>query len=483
MPRPPSRAVEALDHHADLLRWWSRSIYAPPFAEGFADTHPDKLGCPLDDYLIDHLDRAETIYVTADITDRLWEFAQNHGTDDLILHPDDLFMDNGYVWFQQPLLITDVRGRVVTIRVLCWFRDPEKLRVFYFNDKMHELDELTRLMEEETGQPAGENLEPRTPLFHFESHPWGQPMFRQSEQMTVDDAATAVQQFDMLAALKTGDGKLEWQNREDMHPSVRMILDAQEKSGADVVRVTEDDETKGAWFFTYNYESKKKDGGRFASDPADEIAALREHYDYLTEKHEGLQEILAKLSEQEEGEQVVYTEDEVRVLMEAIDDLRIIETIPKSEIAKKRRGSFQYHIDPETGKMSDWFTEDTLRKHIEDTQALNRFILALWGWMGEQIPWTVPAPRPTARRLQRAKVSFPSEVQVVDLRAIEQDPWRDANPNPAMIMWSHRWKVREHKRRWFDKHGNYRETTVHAYVKGPKHLPLIERDRVFNVRR
>jgi hypothetical protein len=477
MPRPYPRAVEALDHHNNLLRWWSRNIYAPPFAQSFAETHPEQLGRPIDEYLTEKLNVAETVYVTAEISNRLWEFSKQHTTDSAPLHPDDLFMDNGYIWFQDPLLMTDVRGRIVTIRAMCWFRDPDKLRVFYFNDKMHEMDELTRIMEEETGQPAGENIEPRTPLFHFESHEFGKPLFHRNEQMTTDSLAASVIAHDMQTALKEGTGRLEWRERDDIDPATKRILRAAEESGSDIVTVG-DGEPSGAWYFTYNYERKRRDGA-YSADTLREIEILREHKEYLERKHEGLNEVLARL--QAGDETVTDDEQSMTILADAMNTIQVLNNVPETELTK-RGTKFQYHIDPETGKMSDWFTEETLQKHLEDVRAVNRFLLALWGWMGEQIPFTVPASRPARRRLERSKVQFPSEVQVVDLRIQEQDPWAERNPNPAMILWSRRWKVREHKRRWFDKHGNYRETTVHSYVKGPAHLPLIERDRVFNVR-
>lgn len=116
----------------------------------------------------------------------------------------------------------------------------------------------------------------------------------------------------------------------------------------------------------------------------------------------------------------------------------------------------------------------------QDMITIFKFVLALWEFMGDQIPMVAHPDRPLRRRLMREKSKL-SEVLVVDLR-----PVKNVGPHyedPQLVMWSHRWRVRPHKRRWIDKEGNYRETTVSGYVKGPDHLPLIEKDRVFNVRR
>lgn len=113
----------------------------------------------------------------------------------------------------------------------------------------------------------------------------------------------------------------------------------------------------------------------------------------------------------------------------------------------------------------------------------NAFVISLWEFVQEQIPFRMPADRPMMKRLKRANSPL-SEVTVVDLRPVDRPPTiTDPDHVPQVVIWSHRWRVREHKRRWIDKHGNYRETTVSAHTKGPEHLQLIEKDRVFHVRK
>ena len=114
---------------------------------------------------------------------------------------------------------------------------------------------------------------------------------------------------------------------------------------------------------------------------------------------------------------------------------------------------------------------------VTSMNRFNAFLLSLWEFVQEQIPFRIPANRPLLKRLKRANSPL-KEVTVVDLRPVDPLPTHtDPDHVPQVVIWSHRWRVREHKRRWIDKHGNYRETTVSASVKGPEHLPLIEKDR------
>jgi hypothetical protein len=132
-------------------------------------------------------------------------------------------------------------------------------------------------------------------------------------------------------------------------------------------------------------------------------------------------------------------------------------------------------------------TEERSRRRLEahaenvaSVSRLNHFVLMLWEFVQEQAPLPMRADRPMRRRLAREGSPL-SEVLVVDLRPYPNRA--EKNPDPEPIWYSHRFPVREHKRRWIDKHGNHRETTVHAYVKGDPSLPLIEKDRVYHVRR
>lgn len=138
---------------------------------------------------------------------------------------------------------------------------------------------------------------------------------------------------------------------------------------------------------------------------------------------------------------------------------------------------------PEDTEADRQAIRDNMPTAVQGMDRFNGFLISLWEFVQEQIPYRMRADRPMMRRLQRAHSPL-SEVSVIDLRPIDQPPrFNDPDHVPQEIPWSHRWRVREHKRRWIDKHGNYRETTVSACIKGPEHLPLIEKDRVFHVKR
>jgi hypothetical protein len=134
----------------------------------------------------------------------------------------------------------------------------------------------------------------------------------------------------------------------------------------------------------------------------------------------------------------------------------------------------------EPGNESDAMWQANKVMATQQQAHMHRFILALWEFMGEQMPYKQFPDRFMAKRLKRAHSPL-KEVSVIDLRPWPQD--HPHNPNPQTVLWTHRWRQREHKRRWIDKAGNHRETTVSACVKGPDHLPLIEKDRVFHVKR
>lgn len=171
-----------------------------------------------------------------------------------------------------------------------------------------------------------------------------------------------------------------------------------------------------------------------------------------------------------------------------ITELPLFHIMPWAWGKKVRNLTVEDFVEEESGHPEDTEEErarirENMPTSVQHMDRFNGFLLALWEFVQQQIPHRIKAPRPTLRRLQRAHSPL-SEVTVVDLRA-EDPPTRHTDPDyvPQTVVWSHRWRSREHKRRWIDKHGNYRETTVSASIKGPEHLPLIEKDRVFNVKR
>jgi hypothetical protein len=119
--------------------------------------------------------------------------------------------------------------------------------------------------------------------------------------------------------------------------------------------------------------------------------------------------------------------------------------------------------------------------NVASINQFNHFLLMLWEFMGQQAPTPHFPDRPMRRRLAREGHPL-SEVLVIELRPYPNTA--DPSEDPQQVVWSRRWRVREHKRRWRDKKtGEWRETTVSAHIKGPEYLPLIEKDRVFDVKR
>ena len=138
-------------------------------------------------------------------------------------------------------------------------------------------------------------------------------------------------------------------------------------------------------------------------------------------------------------------------------------------------------IDPDTGRHLNNPSLEQIKVAKSEGIAVLRFILTMWEFMGEQLPYRARPDRAGLRRIRRSTIQA-SEVLVVDLRATK-NPSEELPVDHHAVDWSHRWRVRSHKRRWIDKAGVVRETTVRACIKGPVEKPIWEKDVVFNVRR
>lgn len=132
------------------------------------------------------------------------------------------------------------------------------------------------------------------------------------------------------------------------------------------------------------------------------------------------------------------------------------------------------------GPFNEIYYPEKVLVSVQEQFNLCRFVLACWEWMGEQLPSRALPNRQIARRLGRSKLDA-RDVLVIDLQSQAGDHIPPATHQ--VVQWHYRWRVREHKRHWTDKHGNRRVTTVHSYIKGDAHLPMVERDILFNVRR
>jgi len=105
------RPVEVLDQQVSLVRWWASSPYASTVVGAFADTF-DQQGLHLANpeampvTLADRINRAESIFVTTHIVNKLWGFSKRYETKQ-VLTRDDLPCERGYAWLQTPLYVYD----------------------------------------------------------------------------------------------------------------------------------------------------------------------------------------------------------------------------------------------------------------------------------------------------------------------------------------------------------------------------------------
>jgi hypothetical protein len=126
--------------------------------------------------------------------------------------------------------------------------------------------------------------------------------------------------------------------------------------------------------------------------------------------------------------------------------------------------------------------QEILSKAEDATRHMVKFVLCTWTIMQQRIAAThrERPNRPQIRRWGRRKAD-PPEVVVVTLRRAQtpQEPGEEA----TMVNWTHRWFVNGHWRRIHNHEGEERLVYVSPHIKGPEHLPLVHKDRVYNFRR
>jgi hypothetical protein len=122
---------------------------------------------------------------------------------------------------------------------------------------------------------------------------------------------------------------------------------------------------------------------------------------------------------------------------------------------------------------------------IKNMADLFKFILTTWTLMQQFIRYQhkVMIHRASRRRLARRKREI-QPIVYVTLRRMEDDGWqRDPNAEQRGVQWSHRWIVNGYWRNRKGKDGSYRQEYVMPHEKGPAHLPLIEKDRIYILKR
>lgn len=110
-----------------------------------------------------------------------------------------------------------------------------------------------------------------------------------------------------------------------------------------------------------------------------------------------------------------------------------------------------------------------------------RFWLTLWRTLSEEIVVPVRMPRRPTR--QAARVGLVPEVVVAELRRVRRPNHDQTLPSGEVVMWTHRWRVREHTRTLHRGTPQEKVVPVRSYVKGPENRPLIEKDLVYRLGR
>lgn len=111
-------------------------------------------------------------------------------------------------------------------------------------------------------------------------------------------------------------------------------------------------------------------------------------------------------------------------------------------------------------------------------------VAALWEFMIQKIVTVIPtrAPRPYVRQMKRAGILEVPDIQVITLRAHEQQVY--AASEASGVEWTHRWIVRGHWRdQWYPRMQLHLPKWISPYVKGPDGTPLIGGAKIFAVER
>lgn len=108
---------------------------------------------------------------------------------------------------------------------------------------------------------------------------------------------------------------------------------------------------------------------------------------------------------------------------------------------------------------------------------LSDMILATWLLMGQTIANVQRAPAERHERKRAHRLGIPPIVTVVRLRHFSEHPHHDQDSDETP--WSHRWLVGGHWRnQWHPSDNDHELIWIDPYVKGPKHLPLLVKDKI-----
>jgi hypothetical protein len=113
---------------------------------------------------------------------------------------------------------------------------------------------------------------------------------------------------------------------------------------------------------------------------------------------------------------------------------------------------------------------------------MRRFLASFWRLIQQRIaiPVLHQVDRATRRRAERVLTQVSPEITVVTLRRLKHPDRWDPDHEPEPANYSHRFPVDGHWRnQWFPSLKQHRRILIPLYIKGPDHLPLVVKDRVY----
>jgi hypothetical protein len=199
---------------------------------------------------------------------------------------------------------------------------------------------------------------------------------------------------------------------------------------------------------------------------------------FFTDKHDEYDEVNVELKERM-GKRYPAQEPELslnHIQPVVWGDKTPLSYIDTEELVAKYKASMRpTHLDDPPSDV------DKMVASEEEHFALCRFVVACWEWMGYQLPAMHLPHRQMARRLGRSNLEY-NQVLVIDLQATE--PSHTPPATHQVVEWHYRFRSRAHKRRYVNKKtGEVWYGDVRGCIKGPEHLPLIEKDVLYKVRR
>lgn len=120
---------------------------------------------------------------------------------------------------------------------------------------------------------------------------------------------------------------------------------------------------------------------------------------------------------------------------------------------------------------------------LESAEAMMSFQKTFWRLIQQRIAYIDrrPPDRHALKRAQRAGfLPEMEEVKVVTLRKYSENQPELPDSEPGTVDWSHRWIVDGFWRnQWYSKAGIHRRIWIAPFIKGPAHLPVLVKDKVY----